>query len=353
MATTSLTDVSYYVRKFYPFAILGVIVILILYYAVRLSILYVESTRVIPVSTNTVFGKIKKPYLLEASPSAGLKFKLDTIEGVPTTATATAKVFFLPPPQVRFGYKEKVFLIAKTLGFDTEATNSYRLVNNQAIFNEPNQKLLIDIRNFNISYRYFFENDKTLINQAMTPESQESQTKAVDFLQSIGAYPQELAQGNTNIIFFRLNPNTKLLSQLKDNIKANLVEVDFYRPDIDGLPVLSPKYFNSQHYVLMLFTKDGRSKILRSDLRFFEKSAEQVGTYPLKTGEEAYAELTGGKGMVVSNPQGKKNVVIRKMLVGYLDPDTYQDYMEPVYVFLGDGDFVAYVPALSNEFLTD
>lgn len=349
----TLTDVSYYVRRYYPFAILIVIVLLILYYSVRLTILYVESRRVIPEFTNTVFGKIKKPYLLEASPSSGLQFKLDTIEGVPTTATSTAKVFFLPPPQVRFGYKEKVFLIAKTLGFNTEATNSYRLVNNQAIFNEPKQKLLVDIRNFNFSYRYFFETDRELINQALTPENQESQSKAVDFLQSIDAYPQEFTQGETNVIFFRYNPNNKTMAQLKDNIKSNLVEVDFYRPKIEGVPIVSPKFFNSQHYVLMMFTKDGRARMLRSEVRFLEKSDAQVGVYPLKTGEEAYAELTSGKGMVVSNPQDRKNIVLRKMFVGYLDPDTYQDYLEPVYVFLGDDNFVAYVSAVSNEFLVE
>lgn len=348
----TLTDVSYYVRKYYPLAILVIICLLILYYSVKLVVLYVETNRIVPPYTNTVFGAIKKPFLSEASPSAGLTFKLDTIEGIPTTATATAKVFFLPPPHARFGYKEKIFLIAKTLGFNTE-TNSYKLVTNQAIFTEPKQKLTVDIRNFNFNYRFFFEDDADLINQAVTPESQESQTKAVEFLQSIGAYPQEFAQGKTNIIFLRYNSGSKTVAILKDNLKANVVEVDFYRPDIENLPVISPKYFNSQHYVLMIFNKDGDAKILRSDLKFYEKSEEQAGVYPLRTGDEAFEELTGGKGMVVSNPQEKKHIVIRKMFVGYLDPDVYQEYLQPIYVFLGDDNFVAYVPAVSGEFLAE
>lgn len=348
----TLTDVSYYLRKYYPFAILGIILFLILFYSVRLVGLYLESTRVVAPFTNTVFGRIKKPYLAEASPSAGLTFKLDTILGVPTTATATAKVFFLKPSQVRFGYKEKIFLIAKSLGFATE-NNSYKLIQNQAIFTEPRQKLTIDIRDFNFSYRYTFEDDKELINQAAIPETQESQAKAVEYLESIGAYPQEFAQGKTNVIFLRFNPLSQSVAYLKDNARANLVEVDFHRPDIEGLPVVSPKYFNSQNYVLMLFQQDGAVKILRAELKFFEKSEEQVGVYPLKTGEEAYEQLTSGKGMVISNPQDKKNITLRKMFVGYLDPDTYQDYLQPVYIFLGDDNFVAYVPAVSSEFLAE
>src|SRR3989344_909856 len=348
----TLTDVSYYVRKYYPFVILGVICLLILYYSIRLTILYVESQKVTPLFINTTFGRIKKPHLSEATPSAGLTFKLDTIEGVPTTATPAARVFFLPPSQARFGYKEKVFLIAKTLGFNAD-NNAYKLITNQAFFTEPKQKPTVDIRNFNFSYRYSFEEDVDLINQAVTPETAESQENALDFFQSIGAYPQEFAQGKTNVIFLRYNPENKSIAILKDNLRANLVEVDFYRPDIEGFPVISPKYFNSQHYVLMLFNKDGEAKILRANLQFYPKSLEQVGVYPLKTGEEAYKELTDGKANVVSNPREKKSIIIRKMFVGYLDPDIYQDYLQPVYVFLGDENFVAYVPAISSEYLTD
>lgn len=353
----TLTELSYYVRKYYPFAILGVIIILILYYSVVLVGLYIEARRVTPVFTNTVFGKIKKPYLTDASASGNLRFRLDTVSGNadPETATETAKVFFLPPTQTKFGYKERVFLMAKNIGFNTETT-PYKLVVNQAIFENPQEKLTVDIRNFSFSYRYFFENNAGLINAADTPSGDESRSKAIEFLQSLDTdtYPPELAQGDTNVIFLRYNPAKRSISILKDNIKANLVEVDFYRPKIEGFPVVSPKFFNSQNYVLMEFAS-GEAKILRADLKYFQKSEDQVGVYPLKTGQQAYDELVQGKGMVVSNPQGRKNITIHKVFLAYLDPDVYQDYMEPVYVFLGseNDSFVAYVPAVSNEFLIE
>lgn len=140
---------------------------------------------------------------------------------------------------------------------------------------------------------------------------------------------------------------------LDDNIGANLVEVDFYRPDIDTYPMVSPKYFNSHNYVLLAFFPGGRYKILKAQVKFFEKSDEQVGMYPLRTGEEAYSMLQKGKGFVVSNPQGLKNVTVRKMFLGYFDPDIYQEYLQPVYVFLGDGDFVGYVSAVNDQYLIE
>jgi hypothetical protein len=39
------------------------------------------------------------------------------------------------------------------------------------------------------------------------------------------------------------------------------------------------------------------------------------------------------------------------MFFGYLDPDTEQDYLEPVYIFLGDNNFVAYVAGIDDKYL--
>ena len=39
------------------------------------------------------------------------------------------------------------------------------------------------------------------------------------------------------------------------------------------------------------------------------------------------------------------------MFMGYYDPDIYQGYLEPVYVFLGTDNFVAFVPAVIDEYL--
>ncbi|MBI2051779.1 hypothetical protein HYT33_03395 [Candidatus Roizmanbacteria bacterium] len=226
----TLTDFSYYVRRFYPFVIVGIIIFLIIFYLVKLSFLYLETIKPYTPYTNPAFGKIKRPYLAIASSSAGLRFTLDTIEGQPVTATDTAKVFFLPPPHAQFGYIEKIYLIAQNFGFNTELAK-HKLVVDQAIFSEKNQKLIIDVRNFNFNYRYFFEVKPDLFDSVVTPQSQDSENKAIDFLKSIGGYPDEFAQGKTNIIFLQYNPKGKTIAVLKNNLNANLVEVDFYRPD--------------------------------------------------------------------------------------------------------------------------
>lgn len=351
----SLTQLSQYIRKYYPYAILAVLLFLIIFYGVQLTIAVINSRKESPLFLNTIFNQIKRPYLSEASASGSLKYTLDTVDGKPIVATKSAQVLFLPQAETKFGYREKLYLIAKSLGFNTEASG-YRLIGSQATFTEPNQKLIIDIRNFNFDYEYSFETDKTVFENVRTPNQEESIEKAVEFLQAAGRYPQELSQGKTNVIFWKYDPNDSSMRHLENNIGANLVEVDFYRPDVstsaNSIPVVSPKYFNSQNYVLMMFKNDGSYKVLRSQVKFYDRSPEQIGVYPLRSGEQAYQDLQKGKGFVVSQPQ-TTNITIRKMFLGYFDPDVYQEYLQPVYVFVGDGDFVGYVPAVSNEYLAE
>lgn len=351
MNTMTLTEVSYYSRKYAPVAILFFLVFLIFFYALKLLFFALQGPTKEIIHTDPIFGKIPKPFVKEATSSGGLNFTLDTVEGQPVSASAAGQVYFLPASATRFGYSEKVYLIAKTLGFDT-ALIKYRLIDTDAVFTDLKQKVSIDITNFNFSYQYNFEDDPLVFQNTIIPSETEITNKSIDFLNSVGRYPDELAKGKTNIIYLSYNGLTRSFTPVERPQLANAVEIDFYRPDIDGFPMISPNYFNSQNYVIMAFY-DGAVKVLRSQIKFFEKSNEQVGVYALKTGDEAWKELKEGKGMVVTDTKNLANVSIKKMFMGYLDPSVYQSYLQPVYVFLGDNNFVGYVPAVSNDFLTE
>lgn len=305
-----------------------------------------EGNKTTTVYTNPIFGKVSLPEIPKSSSSAGLKFTLDTIEGTPVTATDTAKVFFLPQYNPRFGYSEKIYLIAKSFGFNTEIVK-HSLVGKIATFTDEEKTLRVDISNFNFKFDRKIDNNLFSSPQITIPTKTVIENKAIDFLKKIGRYPDELGKGTTNVIYLKLNSVNQNFVNVEKSSQAQLVEVDFYRPDIEGYQIVTPRYFNSQNYVIMLF-QGNDFQIINSRIAFFEKSEEQVGTYWLKTGEEAWSELNSGKGLVVAGTQGQENIVIKSMKLGYFDPDIYQNYLQPVYVFLGEGDFVGYVPAVKN-----
>ncbi|MBI4008949.1 hypothetical protein HY357_01835, partial [Candidatus Roizmanbacteria bacterium] len=310
-----------------------------------------QPANITTIYTNPIFGKVKKPFLKNASLSAGLNFKIDTIEGKPTTATESAKVYFLPSAPTRFGYREKIYLAAKTLGFDTELIK-HKLDGKEATFKNSNQSLQIDITNFNFTYEYHFDSNPEIFQDTIIPDKKQSESQAISFLKAVGRYPEELAQGKTNVIFISYNPDAKQMTVLDSSENANMVEVDFYRPDLEQYPIVSPTYFNSQNYIMMLFYESD-FKIIKAQIKFFEKSGTQIGTYAINSGDIAWEALKGGNGLVIQNPQDTQNVVIKKMFLGYLDPDVYQEYLQPVYVFLGEENFVAYVPAITEDYFTD
>lgn len=352
----TLTEMSYYSRKFLPFAIILILVLLIFFYAIKVLLLYFETQQPKQIYTSAVFGKIKRPKVQTASSSATPNFILDTIEGQPVTATDSAKVFLLPPVTSRFGFREKIYLMAKAFGFDTD-TIKYTLDDTEATFTDDKQKLVIDITNFNFTYEYDVRKDKTVFLDAILPQKSIIEQKATDFLRSVERYPEELSKGTTHTYYYVYNTLTnKLIPSAERTQDTNVVEVDFYRPDIEPFSIVSPKYFNSQNYVIMVFNDTGY-KVIKAQVKFFEKSDEQVGVYPVKTGEQAFKELQEGKGMIVASPQGSRDIAIKKMFMGYLDPDTYQEYLQPVYVFIGGGSeddrFAAYVPAITDDQLAD
>ena len=347
----TLTEVSFYSRKFAPFALLFFLILLIFYYLIKVLLLTITPTQQITLYTDPIFGKIKRPIILDPKPSSNLNFSIDTIEGKPVTSTESAKVFFLPSAAAKFGYRERIYLIAKSLGFDTEVVK-HKLDGKEAVFQDATQTLKIDITNLNFTYEYNFENEQQIFENTIIPPKKDSEDKAIDFLKTVGRYPEELAQGKSNAIFISFDPAARQMKLLETSFGSNMVEVDFYRPDQEIYPVVSPKYFNSQNYV-MLVAYEGDFKILKAQIKFYEKSDSQIGIYPVKTGDAAYEALKTGKGLIIQNESAGSDIVIKKMFLGYFDPDVYQEYYQPVYVFLGNNNFVGYVPAVTDEFYTE
>ncbi len=345
----TLTELSYFSRKFTPFGVIAVLLILIFYYTIKI-VISIPNAPVDPGNPiNPVFGKIKKPEIKNATDSKGITFNLDTIEGKPIDGPPVANVYFLTPSNTKVGYRMGSENMAKVLGINVETANRSVEAPNY-VFSDDRQKLNVNITTFNFNYQYEIQPEDEFFKTAYIPSSTEITNKSVDFLKTMGRYPDELAKGKTNIIYLYYNSETKELSVTNTPEEANMVEVDFYRPDIETYPFFSPKYFNSQNYLLMVFHSDGY-KIVRAQIQFFEKSTEQVGVYPVKTGEKALEDLKNGKGIMVLKPEGADSLTIKEMLIGYLDPDEYQEYLQPVYVFLGDKDqnFVGYVPAVDDS----
>jgi hypothetical protein len=341
-----------------PLAVIGGIFIILFYLTIKFYLAYLDSQKVAPLVINPIFSKIVSPELLDPTDTTtkpiqfpdNISISLDTIEGRPIIATAAAKVFFIPEASTKFGYVQNAYLMAKTFDIDTDQTQ-YSLEGKNIIFAAPDKNLKIDISNFNYEYKYSYENNPQVFENTTLPDQDTVIEKAKSFLTDVGRYPEELAQGTENVTLFHYDDQTKQFVKVDSVEKANAVEVDYFRPEIDGISLVTSRYPFSQNYIVMTFNETN-SIVLKAQIKFYEKESDKYGLYPLKTGDEAYQELQNKQATILSTGDGSTDVVIKSMFLYYFEPSFYQPYLEPVFFFLGQNGFAAYVPAIAKDYLT-
>lgn len=348
----TLTELSYYTRKILPVLIIGFFVSAFLSLFIIALFSSNQKNYEEQISYKPIFGKLNRISITESLPfPENAEFILDNIEGKPVTATTAANVYFIPKTKTRFGYLETIYQMAKSASFNTEVVR-HRLNGSVASFDDDFQTLVIDIGSFNFSYKYRFEDQPDVfLSPQLPPNDEEIKEKAREFLDRMGRFPQELRNGRESVTYFLYDPYKNDFIVTENREEATAVEIDFFRPDENGIPVFSTKYFAGNNFVVFAFP-EGNEKVLKAQVQFFEKDSSSFGVYPVKTGEEAWNDLTKRKkGFIITNHSSSKKITITDMFIGYLDPDIYQPYFQPIYVFIGENNFVAYIQAVKDEYI--
>jgi hypothetical protein len=345
----TLSEFSYSVRKFGPFAVAG-LVIFIIFYLLITAIISAISNRPVIVEYQPPYG-ILEPIVFSRSIDypPQFTFTMENLEGRPVTATASALVYPIPTSRVRFGYQQTIGYMARAVGIDTEQV-AYTVNDLAAIYNDGVRKLTINITDYNFLFETDYNQIVDVFSTATIPDENTIREEARSFMRQMNKYNSSFAKGRDNIIYFRYEPATQSFTEVKDPADANVVEVDFFPPDAGAYPNVTPKHFNSQNYVTFVFRPEG-NVIIKAQVSHFFKDIANGGAYPLKSGDQAFQELLDKKGVIVSSAKGTTDIVIRDMYVGYYDPEDYQPFYMPVYVFLGDEGFVGYVSAIDDRYI--
>lgn len=161
-----------------------------------------------------------------------------------------------------------------------------------------------------------------------------------------------------------LTPSTSLL-------EARVIRVDLYQKNVQyelntgisndkkelqkvkvDLPILYP---HPPHSAMNFFVAAGVSDAEVSEAHFFHQKIdlkpEIVGTYPIKSPEEAFEELKAGKAYIAAFAEpGDSQILISKVYLAYYLDEKAQDYLMPIIVFEGQKGFFAYVSAVKEDF---
>jgi len=354
MAT--LTEIAQKARSAVKYSGLGFVTITILWFAGGAAIRYYKALNPAPPPPPTVdFGVL--PAIQFPTEAGRPTLELELPKGKIPLFPDRMRVFFAPTKRSGFMDPEKAIETANALGFlfkpeqPTETRYIWRKMDSLNSTLEmniisghynltrawQNNPALLTPNNFGSDreiiasvFNFLQRANLSTIDASNNEKIRYLKASGIDFIPALSLSDAEFIQ----VDIFR-NPY-RIIDEETDEI---LEEYGFYRPDPDKGLIRS----------IVSGSTNKDEQIISQEYSYTKVDYANYGTYPIKTGEEAWQELQQGKGFVTKGSPTGGILKIRRILLGYYDTDMTQAYAMPIYVFLGDKNFVAYVSAIKNE----
>lgn len=151
--------------------------------------------------------------------------------------------------------------------------------------------------------------------------------------------------------YYKIMPGK--LAEAASLSEADLLRVDFFRDKIaDEFGVVSVETDKASVSVLISGSEDEKRKVVEVDYRYVPIDESKLATYPIKPVDVAWGELMEGRYYPAKDTE-EKTIIIRRIELAYFEPLVGTNFFQPVFLFEGDGEFTAYVPALASEWTSD
>ncbi|KUK79308.1 MAG: hypothetical protein XD95_0478 [Microgenomates bacterium 39_7] len=262
-----------------------------------------------------------------------------------------AKVFAMEVPTPNLLGDSKARNIAARYGFTSQPeildANNYRWIKYQPI----EYIFEINLINYNFTLRSDYNTRPELITSESLPEKHNAVQTVKSYLRKNEFLPQDIATASGEVSYMRV-----LAGELFPAVSlsdSDFIQVDINRVPIEGeLKMFTPQSNSGIVSAVITGGLQGDDGILQMHYYHQKIIYEDFHTYPLKPIEQAWNELRNGKGYIASG-EDVKEAVIREVELGYFDSFIDQPYLQPIYVFSGDDDFVAYVHAIDSSYVIE
>lgn len=347
--TTNLTQVSITARRIIRYGVFLIIILIIGKFTFDIGHGIFRYFFPKPLPPPTVgFGRLPKLPFPEGEKTEGITFTAETPEGGLPTLTTQAKVFFMPQPSANLLSLDAAKERASDLGFDGGSPEEVSQTTYRFKHKSVSATIEINIVTGVFSLNYDLSADSSLLQRRPPiPEVAASETRA--YLSSASLLPEDLTGKTTNEF---LRPKEGKLSPVLSLADSNFVKINFFRKDYNELPVVTPKSDQSNVWFILSGSTEREKQFIGGEYHYFPVDESKFETYPVKTAETVWQELTTQEVYVVdvgSNKEGD-NVKIRRIYLAYFDAGVPTEFLQPVVVFEGDGNFVAYVPAVTPDY---
>lgn len=294
------------------------------------------------------YGQLPSPKFTTAENTAGINLTLENIEGHPPESTTAAKVYKFPERLYTSLSLDRARAFGRNLGFRDEPVAQSKTL---YLFTDPNnplRTLQIDVVTFNFQIKYNYAQSPDLFKNLPNTGKDQLVKDARNFITPL--FDSTLL-GNIKSDYLKVDATGTQLVPATDRFDPiQGVKMNFFRPNLDGLKIVTSQFFESQVNLTHIPTPDINTSFLNISYTFWPIAYDSYSLYGIRTALQAWQDLKDGYGAVISMGNNTpEKVVIRDIYMAYYDSEEEQPYLQPVYVFEGDNDFVAYVPAVSPE----
>jgi len=345
---TGLTQVAITARKAIRYTIFLIIFLMVGKVVLDLTIgIYKKIFPPPPPPPTIKYGRLPKIEFPEFT-KVNLTFQLETPEGDFPKLPGQAKVYFMPKISPNLLSLDVAREKARTLGFTSEpqaiSGTIYRFTN-------PNLPSVLEMNIvtgiFSISYDLAADRSPL---ERRPPVAEVAASLFRSQLSNADVLPDDLASGPTSHEFFKLS-EAKFITALSLS-EADAVKVNLFRKNYDELPVLPPNPNEANVWAILGGAQDKSKQILAAEYHYYSIDETQFSTYPIKTPQEAFAELQAGNAFIATPGLTKdgETLKIRRIYLAYFDSEASSEFLQPIYVFEGDKSFIAYIPAVTPDY---
>lgn len=275
-----------------------------------------------------------------------LTYRLETISGGFPQFPIQADVLQIPVLRPNLLAMERSVQDASNLGFKVVPEKISDLTYMWKVTTPFPMTLTMQIYEGRFVWETDWSQDPNFLVQKSLPNQTQAVKESKDIIRKLGDSAQDLTEDVAKLSYLKgLGGDFLPATSLSD---ADFVQVDLFRKKYnDEFPFVTsdPK----KGVVQVILSGNPRvGRIVEVDYNYFSIDYSRIETYPLKPVEQAWQELLDGKGYVASIDKGVSDVVVRRVEIAYYDSYELQKYAQPVYMFTGDNNFVAYVQAVRD-----
>lgn len=328
---TSLTRVSIVARKIIRYGtyllIFGIILRFLIIFGADL---YGKLNPTGPPDPTVPFGQLSElPFPIKETPES-LNYELILPDTDPPEFPSQAYVYVMPKIQTNIRVLDDAKNKAARLGFNA---NGEELVESVYVFehDEEPSRLTMNIVNGIFSISYDVRANLSILGR-LPPSPEDAEKDLSALLTRASTKPEDLTGPVTNV-FLKINDSgfSKAISQSD----ADIIKVNFFRKDYEeDMPSMTPDATEANVWFYLGGSGDrGTPPVIGGEFHYYPIDEKKKGTYPIKTFQEAWDELVGGKGYIANFGNNSSNIIIRRVYLAYYDAGQYTPHLQPIVVF--------------------